>query len=252
MGITILYVVQMFGWGMQGHRIVAQVAYMHLNSKAKKQVDKILGPNGIVYYSTWADEIKSDSKIYPGSDYWHYQDLPAGLSNEQLVATLSHYPAEGGNLWRSTDSIIGVLKKNNQDIDALKFIIHLVGDRFCPMHTGHLEDKGGNTLTASWFGGKTNLHSIWDSKIIDYHHYSYTEYATMLENTYSSKIESIENISRIDELIQNYAITEQIYEDFVTWNGNAYNYVYKWKDVLHLQLYRAGITLAKTLNEIYK
>ena len=103
----------------------------------------------------------------------------------------------------------------------------------------------------TWFGTKTNLHAIWDTKLIDYYRYSYSEYATYLENIYGKEKKSILNTTRQEELIQNYNITNDIYRHYEKWNGNAYHYAYKWKDILNLQLYRSGITLAKILNEIY-
>ena len=68
-----------FAWGPKGHRIVAQVAYDNLDCKARKHVDKVLGKHGMIYLSTWPDEIKSDT-IYPTSFTCHYQDLPGGIS----------------------------------------------------------------------------------------------------------------------------------------------------------------------------
>ena len=61
----------LLAWGQKGHRIVAQVAYDNLNKKTRKQVDAVLGKHGMIYLSTWADEIKSDT-IYPNSFTCHY------------------------------------------------------------------------------------------------------------------------------------------------------------------------------------
>ena len=67
----------LYAWGQKGHRIVAQVAYDNLTNKARKQVDAVLGKQGMIYLSTWPDEIKSDT-IYPTSFTCHYQDLDGG------------------------------------------------------------------------------------------------------------------------------------------------------------------------------
>ena len=70
-----LCVASAFAWGAKGHRIVAQVAYDNLDCKARKHVDKVLGKHGMIYLSSWADEIKSDT-IYPQmADFTFYGGL---------------------------------------------------------------------------------------------------------------------------------------------------------------------------------
>jgi hypothetical protein len=86
--VCLVTVLNTFAWGPKGHRIVAQVAYDLLSNKARKQVDAVLGTRGMVYLSTWPDEIKSDT-IYPTSFTCHYQDLAGGMTDAAVVATLA-------------------------------------------------------------------------------------------------------------------------------------------------------------------
>lgn len=241
----------MFAWGNKGHRIVAQVAYDNLTCKARKQVDKLLGKHGIIYLSTWADEIKSDT-IYPTSHDCHYQDLAGGMTDAEVVATLTNYPEEGGNLWRALDSLKVVLKANGNCHDALVFYVHFYGDRFCPMHVAHLDDKGGNAVKMKWFGQNTNLHSVWDGKIIEYKGFSYIEYATYLHDVYGKEKKSILRMTDEETLLHTYHVTDAIYQYQSTWNGNTYHYAYHWLEAAERQMYMAGVKLAQTLNEIYK
>ena len=146
--VTVFFVLlamatNILAWGPKGHRIVAQVAYDLLDAKARKQVDKLLGTRGMIYLSTWPDEIKSDT-IYPTSFTCHYQDLDGGMSDSAVVATLRDYPEEGGDLFMALDSLELVLQRKAPHKDALVFYVHLMADRFCPMHMAHLDDKGGN------------------------------------------------------------------------------------------------------------
>lgn len=237
-------------WGQEGHRIVGQVAYNHLTKKAKKNVDKVLGRHGIVYCSTWADEIKSDT-IYPTSYDWHFQDLDGGLSDEAVVRTLTLYPAMGGNLWRMSDSLTNVLRREPDNVDALRFVIHLTGDRFCPMHTAHLEDLGGNKVKLKWFGEQRNLHWVWDEGIISARGYSYSEYAEYLENHLAGEIKKIQEMTIEEITLHNYHFCESVYQYQDHWDGNAYHYVYHFAADCEWQLYAAGIRLAMVLNEIY-
>lgn len=58
---------------------------------------------------------------------------------------------------------------------ALKFVVHLVGDVHQPLHTGRAEDQGGNRIKVTFRGKETNLHSLWDSGLLDYQGLTYTE-----------------------------------------------------------------------------
>lgn len=241
---------QLLAWGATGHRIVTQIAYDNLNCRARHRVDRILGERGIVYWSTWADNIKSDT-IYPNSHDWHYQDYDPGMSDSAVIATLTDYPKVGGNLLRAMDSLISLLHHEPNNADALKFVVHLMGDRFCPMHTGHLDDLGGNRVMVEWFRQPRNLHWIWDEGIINAVGYSYTEYAEYIEHRYADQRRAIRRMTWEELLLHNYHFTERIYAYQQTWNGNGFVYVYHFSAEMEWQLYAAGIRLAMLLNEIY-
>ena len=238
-------------WGPEGHRIICEVAYHYMSKKAIKQVDKVLGTHGMVYWANWADEIKSDT-IYPNSYDWHFQDLEAGMTDAEVADVLTHYPAEGGNLYRVLDSLYVLLQNDKTNRDALRFFVHISGDRFCPMHMGHIGDKGGNSIKLKWFSTPTSLHRIWDENLIDFRGYSYTEYARLLIDTYDPQRKQFEALTNEQMIIRSYHMTSDIYEHVASWNNNVYNYVYRWKEPMEQQLYTAGLRLAMRLNELYK
>ena len=240
-----------FAWGAKGHRIIAQVAYDNLSNKTRKKVDAMLGKHGMIYLAAWADEIKSDT-IYPQSHDWHYQDLDAGLSDAQIIDMLTNYPTEGGNMFRVLDSLAVELKTNKDNHDALAFYVHLYADRFCPMHVAHLDDKGGNAVKLKWFGQNTNLHSVWDAKIMDGKGFTYSEYANYLHDVYGSKKKSVMKMTDEETILMTYHITDDIYQYQTNWNGNAYHYSYYWMDEMEWQMYVGAVKLAQKLNEIYK
>jgi hypothetical protein len=74
---------------------------------------------------------------------------------------------------------------------ALIFLIHIMGDLAQPLHVGRAEDLGGNKINVTYFGDKTNLHSVWDGKLVDSQKYSYTEYSKLLD------IKSKEEVAQI-------------------------------------------------------
>lgn len=245
------YSLPALSWGQKGHRVIAKIAYDKLNRKAKKAVDKTLGKGGIIYWANWPDEIKSDT-IYPTSYDWHFQDFDGGLSDSIVADALIHYPAEGGNMFRALDSLVAVLKDGKGDAHTLRFVVHLSGDRYCPMHMAHMDDKGGNTVKMKWFGENTRLHTVWDTHLIESQGYSYTEYAEKLELEYGRAKKYINAQTDATLLLDTYHLTSDIYEYQTTWDGNTYHYIYRWHTEMEHQLYIAGIRLAQLLNEIYK
>lgn len=287
--LTVVYTVPAFGWGQEGHRIIAKIAYDNMTRKARKSVDRIEEgerrkyeggsmkeegrmkekggrrelKEGIIYWANWPDEIKSDT-IYPTSYDWHFQDFDGGMSDSAVVAALTDYPKEGGNLFKALDSLVTVLRTDRKQTASLtedrliqlehtlRFIVHLSGDRYCPMHMAHMDDKGGNAVKMKWFGGNTNLHTVWDTKLIESQGYSYTEYAQKLEREYAWKKKEIEKMSDAELLLMSYHKTEAIYAYQATWDGNAYHYIYRWRQPMEEQLYIAGIRLAQLLNAIFK
>lgn len=253
LGITLLALLHptpSYSWGQKGHRIIAKIAYDHLSNKARKAVDRSLGKQGMIYWSNWADEIRSDT-VYPNSYDWHFQDFDGGLSDSAVVAALTDYPKEGGNLFR----VLNELQDGVTDMpeaDRLKFIVHLSGDRYCPMHTAHMNDLGGNRVKLKWFKQETDLHTVWDTHLIESQGYSFTEYAEKLETEYAGRKQSILAMSDAELLVRNYHLTEAIYAYHATWDGNTYHFIYHWKQPMEEQLYIAGIRLAQLLNTLYR
>ncbi|MCQ2288388.1 MAG: S1/P1 nuclease [Muribaculaceae bacterium] len=254
-------------WNIVGHRIVADVAYHNLTPKARAAVDSVLGfERAIVALSSWADDIKSDT-IYEGQSQWHFQDLDAGKTDKDLEYLYNNKLAEGYHLFQAKDSIINLLKRNPGNADALKFLIHLTGDEYQPMHMGHLDDLGGNKARFMWFGRSISLHSLWDGTLIDYSHYSSTEYCDYLLQRFASQRDEIYGWDELTCIKKTYQVVNSIYTAYSQlcasskgeekgakkfYNGFEYRFAYRYRPMLDMQLYMGGLQLAKELNEIYK
>ena len=252
LGLLMLLPVNGWAWSQKGHRIIAELAYRQLSAGARNKVDKVLGKHGMIYVANWPDEIKSDT-IYPKShtEGWHFQDLNGGMTDDEVASALTDYPKEGGSLFRVTDSLRTLLKQEPDNHDALVFLVHIAGDRYCPMHTGHIDDLGGNKVKIKWFGNNTNLHAVWDSKLVDSQGYSYTEYVQFLTDKYSTECKRVQQMSEEELIIESYHLTTEIYKYQETFDGNTYHYIYKFHKPMEWQLYKAGIRLAMWLEEIY-
>ncbi len=161
-------------WGKTGHRATSEIAENYLSRKAKKEINKLLDGHSIAFVSNYGDEIKSDNK-YRKYGPWHYVNFPFDSTYE------AHPKSDKGDLIAGINNCIEVLKNSvssrEDKIFHLKMLIHFIGDLHQPMHIGLADDKGGNDFQVRWFNGGTNLHAVWDSKMIESYGMSYSELA---------------------------------------------------------------------------
>lgn len=232
------------------HRVIAHIAYNNLSKKARKQTDNVLGKRGIVYTASWADEIKSDD-AYSYSYEWHFQNLAENLTEEDIKNLYENPLQEGMHLFFALQEMIKRLENDKKDAEALKFLVHFVGDLHQPLHLGRKEDKGANTIRMDWFGRKTNLHAVWDGSLVAYRNMSSDEYALYLEETYEKQKKQELEMSVLQSIQKTYLLANEIYAYDMS-NKNNYHYAYRFMGDLDEQLYRAGIQLANILNKIFK
>lgn len=241
-------------WGPTGHRVIAEIAQHNLNRKANKQVTKLLDNYPMAYWSVWADNIKSDTTDRWKHTYiWHYVNIPGNLQKQDMEQAVNK--VEQANVYREIPRLCEVIKNKQSSIDekreALYFLIHLVGDLHQPMHIGREEDLGGNKITVYWFGTRTNIHAVWDGSLINNEKYSYTEYTAILNRISSKEKKEIQKGTVADWLFDTYQITNEIYASVKNEDKLSYDYPYKYKETMEIQLQRAGLRLAAILNQLF-
>ena len=255
--VLFLFVAQMpkaSAWGMTGHRVIAEIAERHLDKKTKKNIQKIIGNQKLAYWSNWADFIKSDPNPFLNTTgSWHFVNTNANLTFEQFNQELQ---ASGENNLYKAYNRIKTEAKSNKKLEMLTqqqnlyYIIHLFADAHQPMHVSREIDQGGNKVEVMFFGRKTNIHRVWDSDLVDNEKYSFMEYADVLDihnKAYYSKY----LVSFEEALYGSHEIANKIYRD-AEHNANlSYKYIYDYKYIMEECLLKAGIRLAKELNEIY-
>ncbi|QTE22802.1 S1/P1 nuclease [Polaribacter cellanae] len=237
-----------FFWGQNGHRATAKIAENHLSRRAKRKIDKLLKGQSLAFVSTFADEIKSDKK-YDKYYSWHYINM--GL--EQTYAEAKKNPK--GDLVTGIKKCIKVLKDKNSSQEHkafyLKLLVHFVGDLHQPMHIGQREDKGGNTIQVQWFGKGTNLHAVWDTKMIEEWNMSYLELANNAKDLSKKQIKAIEKGTIEDWVNEVHELTKEIYKSVKVGENLRYKYSYDHFVTVRNQLQIGGIRLAKILNDIF-
>lgn len=237
-------------WGQNGHRVTGEIADSHLTKKARKQIKKILNGQSLALVSTYADEIKSES-TYDEFGPWHYVNLPEGNTKYSEGAA-----APEGDLLRAVKHCVEVLKDKTATTKEkefyLKLLVHFIGDLHQPLHAGRGEDKGGNDIQVRWFNEGTNIHSVWDSKMIESYQMSYTELAVNREQITAAQQKQIAAGSFEDWMYESKALSDKIYESVEVGDKLSYRYMYDWFPIAREQLQKGGIRLASVLNDIFR
>jgi hypothetical protein len=240
-------------WGKTGHRAIGVVADAQLSGLARAHVKELLGVESLAEASTWPDEMRSDPAPFwqKTSTPWHYVTLNGIIYDEA--------PPEGDAL-KALEQYTATLRDPAASLAdkqlALRFIIHLVGDLHQPLHVGKCCDRGGNNVKVTWFGKDTNLHSVWDSQIVDDQQYSFTELAERLQrHTSNEQVIAWWDINPRDWISESAQIRETVYpappKDPKKLPDLGYAYIYKFTPVMERRLKQAGVRLAAYLNAIY-
>lgn len=175
-------------WGCKGHQTVALIAQKRLTPQARQFVEKLLTENPadpqlkrycgnatrdlMADASTWADEVRGTAKNGP----WHYIDIPRGAS----PAPLAQFCGSDGCVTQAIAEQLAILKDKTKDprtrADALRYVIHFVGDLHMPLHATTNNDEGGNCVPVRYLrrwpqqnnnSFTPNLHALWDTAILE-------------------------------------------------------------------------------------
>ena len=175
-------------WGPLGHSVVAELAQRQLGPAAEREVERLLAPEHTTHLAdvaNWPDQVRNDPALralWKRTSRWHYinfssdrchyvapRDCPKG---ECVVAALAREVQVLGD--RSQPDAVRR--------EALKFVVHLVGDVHQPLHAGYRPDRGGNQYQVQFEGKGSNLHKVWDSGLLGTRHLHWRDYASLLDS----------------------------------------------------------------------
>jgi hypothetical protein len=254
LGIAIIYApLQSMAWGTEGHRVAGQIADSYLTPKARAAIKAILGNESIAISSNWADFIKSDPNFSYLSS-WHYIDLDKSYTYPELKEYLDQDTKV--DAYTKLNFLIGELKKKDLSKENkllyLHMLIHIVEDVHQPLHVGHTDDKGGNDIKLTWFNNPTNLHSVWDSQIIEFQQLSYTEYTAWINHTTAAERVKLQKAPISEWIFESSQIAGKLYDEVKTGDSlNGYKYNFDHIAIVNQQLVKAGVRLAGVLNQIF-
>lgn len=233
-------------WGALGHRAVGLIAERYLSERASLAVRGILGPDSLAEVSTWADEIRSDP-AWDHASPWHY----ISVDDDESLETVERNP--DGDLLEALHRFEEMLRdpesSHEKKAQALKWMVHLMGDLHQPLHVGRRDDRGGNEIDVRWFREPSNLHRVWDSGIINSQDLSYSELADFIDDPTLPQIRQWQSGDYERWAQESFDLRSQVYE---IGDGNlSWEYRYKKWPIVERRLLQAGIRLAGKLNAIF-
>lgn len=163
-------------WNRKGHATIAAIAEANLTPAAQARVKALLkndldvfgqasGRTSLSEIASWADEMRD--WVSPPSKVAHSRANP--------VCRDEPGPCKNGNcVDYNIRAYLAVLKSadstQRERNEALKFVVHLVGDLHQPLHSGSNGDRAGKfsaRLEASSPASGLTLHKLWDSNLLD-------------------------------------------------------------------------------------
>lgn len=245
-----------FAWGSDGHQIVAAIAEQRLSDEARAAVTELLDGQTMSEVSSWADRVRRQEE-YRWTGPMHYANLAPGATKFDLARDCA--PADDGApgcVVSAIERYRGVLEDDaathEAKAEALRFLIHFVGDVHQPLHVSFERDRGGNSVKVVFLGQESNLHRVWDEQLIESRALPWAVYAEAL----SGKI-------TVDQQLAWAEMDPAVWatESYQLAVSNAYAvpaggvldeaYVSRNIGVVETRLSQGGVRLALVLNEIF-
>jgi nuclease S1 len=113
--------------------------------------------------STWADEIRLKR---PNTAPWHFVDIPVQSNGYDPNRDCPRDDCVVAQIDRDARIVADRQLAPPVRAEALRFLIHFVGDIHQPLHAADNDDRGGNQVRVLLRQHHTNLHAVWDVDVV--------------------------------------------------------------------------------------
>jgi hypothetical protein len=153
-------------WGRVGHSLTGLLANQWLNEVARSEVIRLLPEvhGDLSQVAAWADEVRNR---WSWSVPLHYINTPDWNCSYSALRDCPNQQCVDGAIQNYTARARNRTLPFEEQSDALKFLIHFIGDVHQPLHVGFAGDRGGNAISVTFLGKSTTLHAVWDTLLID-------------------------------------------------------------------------------------
>jgi hypothetical protein len=238
-----------WAWGAKGHRIVAEIAETYLLPEVETKIWKNFNIKKLSHVANWADTVRKKRS----ERSWHYcnikesewtynkkRDCPNGDCVVEKIGNFSRVLSDG-----KLD-----LKKRKE---ALKYLVHFVGDIHQPLHLGNARDRGGNRIKVKFKGRRTDLHHLWDEKLIHLAGKNLLQYSRDLSLRVTTQEFVRWNESKETEWANESRrfVLKYVYQkDWSLYERLPKKYIERSREIIALRLSQAGVRLAGLLNRL--
>lgn len=271
-GYLFLVPSMVLAWSAPGHETIALIAQDQLTPRAKQAVREILGRDeNLSHASVWAD-FQAHEK--PETAPWHYFNLD--IRQPQTSYDIADVCPNHDCVVDQIEKDLSVLSNEDTPLkekrEALKYLVHFVGDIHQPLHCADDHDRGGNDKWFRWHGSNgtskryqwVNLHALWDGLLQPGRHPNPHQLARRLEKEIAPQDEAEWCKGKAEDWgWESFRIAQNdIYaglppgplSDKDRWGRDLPDKFYSptMKALADRQLEKAGVRLAWLLNGIFK
>ncbi len=233
-------------WGPLGHRIAGYIAQERLDPDVRQLIQDEYKISNLADVANWADRVKKKRNQKP----WHYTNIPRGQSNY-----LKRRDCPDGNcvtevIPKFIREMTGPEVSKRKRKEALMYLVHFVADAHQPFHLGYEDDKGGNEIKVRYKRKWTNLHALWDSKLIPRSAKRPLRYAQKL-NRKITRAEERDwlKTTPLDWCLESRSLFLKFgYPEGGNRRKLSRRYIRKGQEIIEERLVQAGVRLADVLN----
>lgn len=277
----------LYGFGELGHQTTGILAKKYLSLESKKEIGCILGKKyTLERISTRPDRMRRStndfdwlecslnkknirnnmfakdsshcnfiSKEWKVTSKFHFLNMDILKTYDEIIKNKENvYYTTMASVYILHFNDIKEIMKSEKDA-AIAWMVHAIGDLHQPLHIGDAKDRGGTRIRKSWDGRRTNLHSIWDTRLIRTRKMNAKMYAGFLEKKYEKELSEYKKekvgLNSVYKWIEE---SRRIVEDIVypsVEKGKPIKknmYIKKYLPVIEKQILKAGIRIAYLLN----
>jgi hypothetical protein len=234
-------------WWDLGHRVVARLAEPRLTPHTREAVRDILGGQSIADASVWADNIR---QYRHDADRLHYVNIPLGDAVYDPVRDCPHGQCIIAAIEHDRRVLADAGTSPEERAEALRFLIHFMGDLHQPLHVADDGDRGGNSRTVIFLGHPTDLHKVWDGELIDSSGLSQADYVEyLLGRMQSLDLRALERGTVVDWAMEGHRIAAEHAYRLPADGHIGRAYLEANRPIIDHALIAGGVRLAKVLND---
>ncbi|HSB55494.1 MAG TPA: S1/P1 nuclease [Gemmatimonadales bacterium] len=236
-------------WFSEAHRLVARIAEARLTPAAREAIRRILGQETLTQAASWADQVRGHRRA---TAPLHYVNIPLGASSYDSAAYCPSGRCVIGAIDRYRSALVAPATPPVERAEALRFLVHFMGDLHQPLHVSDNSDRGGNLTKVEFAGvGTTDLHKVWDGQLMEAVYPTEEAHWSRLRQMMETlDLDGMTHGTVIDWAMEGHALAREAY-DFPPNRRLRQAYIQKNIRVVDLALIKAGVRLAGLLNEAF-